>query len=146
MRYIFVAGTFNVFHNGHRRLLDRAIDEQRKNGGTLVVGVTTNEYARAHKDVPVNNYKDRCGEVKNHLAYKRAIPSLIWPIDGPGIPPDFPTTRDDVLVCASDTKDNAMDALAAIPEERRPRMVVIWRDPAMPSSSDIIRSMSTGNE
>lgn len=46
---------------------------------------------------------------------------------------------DRVELCASDMKDSAMGTLAAIPEERRPRMVVIWRDPAMPSSSDIIR-------
>lgn len=146
MRHIFVAGTFNVFHEGHRRLLDRAIDEQRRNGGVLAVGITTDEYARAHKDVPVNDYGDRSGAVREYLAYRRAIPYTMLRINGPGIPPDFPTSRDDVLICARDTKDNAMDALAAIPEERRPRMVVIWRDPAMPSSSDIIRSMSTGNE
>lgn len=146
MSYIFVAGTFNVFHDGHRRLLDRAIDEQRKNGGMLVVGVTTNEYARTHKDVPIRDYNERYLDVENYLISRNARPYHIRSIDGPGIPSDVITSRDDVLVCASDTKDNAMDALAAIPEERRPRMVVIWRDPTMPSSSDIIRSMSTGNE
>lgn len=147
MNYVFVAGTFNVFHDGHKRLLDKALEVQCENDGSaIIVGVTTDEYARAHKDVPVNDFWIRAWEVEKHLRFKGCPFSKIWPIDGPGVPPDFPTSRDDVLVCASDTKDNAMDALAAIPEERRPRMVVIWRDPAMPSSSDIIRSMSTGNE
>lgn len=147
MSYVFVAGTFNVFHDGHKRLLDKALEVQRENDGSaIIVGVTTDEYARTHKDVPVDNLWIRGLRVDVYLRSKGYPFGLIWPIDGPGIPPDFPTSRDDVLICASDTKDNAMDALAAIPEERRPRMVVIWRDPAMPSSSDMIRSMSTGNE
>ena len=56
-----------------------------------------------------------------------------------GVQNGLSIVSDRVELCASDMKDSAMGTLAAIPEERRPRMVVIWRDPAMPSSSDIIR-------
>lgn len=140
MRHIFVAGTFNRFHAGHERLLSRALREQRDGGGMIVVGVTSDAYASKHKTVGVTPYGERCVRVADFLQSRGADSYRIESISGPELLTDLQTTKDDVLICATDTKDNAVRALEAVPEDIRPALVEIWRDPAMPSSTEMIKA------
>ena len=50
----------------------------------------------------------------------------------------------DVLVCSSETRAKAEECISTIPEDRRPRVVVVERDPSMPSSTQIIKTSIQG--
>ena len=60
---VVVAGTFNRFHEGHRALIVRAIWEAMRAGYSLHIGVTTDEFAKEGRNVPVRPRDDRVKDV-----------------------------------------------------------------------------------
>lgn len=62
---VAVAGTFGPLHDGHRTLLRTAL---RYGDGGLVVGVTTDEFARASRTRVVPPFDDRVAAVETALA------------------------------------------------------------------------------
>ncbi len=52
---VVVGGTFDVIHKGHKILLKRAFDLSR----FVLIGLTTEEYARKIKSYPVIGYDER---------------------------------------------------------------------------------------
>jgi len=54
---VAVGGTFNVLHRGHRALLDAAFSR----GGRVMVGITSEEFARTKKErlLPLHERKER---------------------------------------------------------------------------------------
>jgi len=52
---VCVAGTFNVIHDGHRRLLEKAFEI----GNEIFIGLTSDEMAKSRRDVIVQRYELR---------------------------------------------------------------------------------------
>ncbi len=86
-RYSKVAtgGTFDQFHAGHKRLLERSFEL----GDEVVIGLTSDRFARKEGKVPKQRYKVRMAEL---LAFiKRSFPGRRYTIAklddffGPGI-------------------------------------------------------------
>ena len=50
-----VGGTFSRIHKGHRILLKTAIDT----GDHVIIGLTTDDYAKGNKDYPAIPYQRR---------------------------------------------------------------------------------------
>lgn len=59
---VFISGTWDLFHIGHLRILQKA----KSLGDYLVVGVVTDEFAQTYKEKPVILYKQR-REIVNGL-------------------------------------------------------------------------------
>ena len=60
---VIVAGTFNRFHSGHRVLIIRALWEALRKGAYLIIGVTTDAFAKEGRTVPVRPWTERADEV-----------------------------------------------------------------------------------
>jgi pantetheine-phosphate adenylyltransferase len=57
-----VGGTFNQFHRGHEQLLLAAY----KTGNAVVIGITSDQYAKSHKNIMIS-YKSRMGQVEKFM-------------------------------------------------------------------------------
>lgn len=55
MRTVYAAGVFDILHGGHVRYLQKA----RSLGDRLIVGLLTDDGARAYKRQPVMTYRER---------------------------------------------------------------------------------------
>lgn len=64
---VIVAGTFNRFHGGHRRLLVRAIWESYQTGMPLIIGVTHDAFARRGRKVEVRPWFERAKSVSDFV-------------------------------------------------------------------------------
>lgn len=64
---VVVGGTFNIFHAGHRRLLDEAIAVAAFKRCSLVIGITTDEFARSTRSVKVRPYEERMHDVQRYV-------------------------------------------------------------------------------
>ena len=143
---VYVAGTFNVLTEGHKKLLSIAVREMEE-FRHLSVYVTNDMSYFKDKEVPVRAFERRCGDVRRYLTYEHGLEKdqfEIWPLQ--------PTSekkarawwsKTDVLVCSSETRNNAEGLLSKIPESNRPKLVVLERDKA-PSSTDIIKKSLSG--
>jgi pantetheine-phosphate adenylyltransferase len=82
---VATGGTFDQFHAGHRRLLERSFDV----GDEVVIGLTSDEFARKHGKAPKLTYGQRRAELTAYI--KRTFPGrryIIAKLDdyfGPGI-------------------------------------------------------------
>ncbi|HPM27160.1 MAG TPA: adenylyltransferase/cytidyltransferase family protein, partial [Methanothrix sp.] len=57
MARVAVGGTFDPIHDGHIALLRRAFELGR--GGEVIIGLTSDEMARASRKRPVRNFEVR---------------------------------------------------------------------------------------
>lgn len=62
---VIVAGTFNRFHGGHRRLIVRAIWESYRRKMPLIIGVTWDDFARKGRKVKVRTWDERVKSVED---------------------------------------------------------------------------------
>jgi len=75
-----IGGTFEAFHRGHRRFLRTALE----GSSWLVIGITSDEYARSSKGHPVESYRVRAGNVRRFLEKIRCAERVeIVKIDDP---------------------------------------------------------------
>jgi pantetheine-phosphate adenylyltransferase len=103
---VMVGGTFDPIHDGHRKLLHRAFalagDE-----GTVVIGLTTDEFARA-KSHPVRTYEARKQNLLRLI--QESDVCAAWSIEplndrfGPAVTEDF-----DALVVSEGTREGARE-------------------------------------
>ncbi len=56
---IFISGVWDLLHDGHRNVLEKARDL----GDFLVVGVVTDRFAASYKRLPVRDFDQRCLDV-----------------------------------------------------------------------------------
>lgn len=137
---VYVAGTFNVLTEGHKRLLKVAVDET-EGFRTLCVYVTNDTCFFKSKEVPVRGYEQRCKDVRRFLIKGCGLDEdqfIIRPLySEPKMKAAW--SRTDVLVCSSETRENAEVLLSKIRQSWRPRLVVLERDPSIPSSTEIIK-------
>ncbi len=86
-KYSMVAtgGTFDPLHAGHRRLLERSFEL----GDAVVIGLTSDEFARKEGKVPDRPYKEREAELDAYI--RKSFPGRRYSIArlddffGPGI-------------------------------------------------------------
>ncbi|WP_311736288.1 adenylyltransferase/cytidyltransferase family protein [Methanococcus maripaludis] len=67
-------GTFDMFHIGHLKLLNRA----KTFGDRLIVAVSTDEFNLTKGKKTVIPFEDRCEIVKNIKSVDRVIAELSW--------------------------------------------------------------------
>ena len=63
---VCVGGTFDIFHHGHRKLLSKAA-ELGRDGGMLLVGVTSDEFASSSRNRTIRPYEERVFSVAEYL-------------------------------------------------------------------------------
>jgi glycerol-3-phosphate cytidylyltransferase len=74
MKTVLTYGTFDLFHVGHLRLLERL----KLLGGVLIVGVSTDEFNAKKGKKSVINFTDRA-EIVNSIKYvDKVIPEHNW--------------------------------------------------------------------
>lgn len=71
---VITYGTFDLFHIGHLRILQRA----RQLGNRLIVGVSTDEFNRGKKKETVIPYAQRAEIVSNLQCVDQVIPEVSW--------------------------------------------------------------------
>jgi len=69
----YVVGVFDMFHQGHIRMIDRVLAEC----GQLVVGIHTDEFVAEYKRVPTNDQKKRKQDILAHYGDKIIAVELI---------------------------------------------------------------------
>ncbi len=145
---VYVAGTYNVLTDGHKKLLSVAVREM-EDFRHLSVYVTDDMSYFKDKEVPVRAFQRRCADVKRYLTREHGLDEDqfdIWPLQPEtGRRASAWWSRTDVLVCSSETRTNAEEILSRIPESNRPKLVVLERD-NMPSSTDIIKKSLEGEK
>ena len=105
---VIIGGTFDVLHNGHKALLEKAFEL-----GEATIGLTTDAMARKAKKREVQSFEDRKEELKSFIKKKFKINYKIIKIEdkfGPALKEDF-----DYIVVSPETKETAL----LINEERR---------------------------
>jgi len=107
MKTVITFGTFDIFHYGHVRLLERA----RECGDRLVVGLSTDEFnfkKKNHK--PVFNYEYR----KAILESLRCV-DLVFPEESMNLKGDYiQMNKADILVMGDDWKGE-FDTISPVP-------------------------------
>ena len=114
MSAVVVGGTFNVFHKGHMKLIDDAIDIAAFKECALIVGITSESFARSTRRVPVRPYEERLHDVREYVEMSDLRPYFgpvyylrIYKAD------DMPhMADDDILVVSEETAPNAFHVLA----------------------------------
>ncbi len=101
--YTIVAGSFGIFHKGHKELLLAAVNQ----GNPLIVGVTTDSYAKSGKNYKIASYKQRTRYVENFLSALGAD-FQIHPLDEKfGNATDNPEYK--AIVVSPETYPNALE-------------------------------------
>lgn len=94
---VAVGGTFHILHLGHRSLLDKAFEV----GDEVLIGLTSDEFARSTRDYPVNPFDVRYKNLVEYIS-KFKKPYEIRKIEdhyGPTINEDF-----DAIVVSFETR------------------------------------------
>ena len=63
--YVCVGGTFDIFHDGHRKLLEKA--REAAGDGKLLVGITSDEFARVGRARKIRSFSERAETVASFL-------------------------------------------------------------------------------
>jgi len=82
---VATGGTFDRFHSGHRRLLERSFEL----GDEVVIGLTSDEFARREGKTPTQPYKEReaslTAYIRANFPRRRFIIAKLDDFFGPGI-------------------------------------------------------------
>ncbi len=135
---VYVAGTFNVLTEGHRRLLKIAVKEME---GFRRLHVYVSKGDWMNKSVPVRNWAWRADDVDRFLTKECGLDPYrfcISPLESDSADGVFDRCdATDTLVCSSETRANAEKLLPD--REDSIKLVVLERDPNMPSATETIR-------
>ncbi len=139
---VYVAGTFNVLTEGHKKLLKTAVDCM--DGFRMIyVYITDGAWIEERKEVPIRLRRQRECDILDYLYECGVKPHRIitHTLNRTNLCDEFVDFVDetDILVCSSETRANSEALLSRVPEIRRPKLVVLERDPSMPSSTQIIK-------
>ena len=98
---VCVGGTFDLFHNGHKKLLKKAIELAGVNG-SIFIGITSDRMTE--KKGRIASFEKRKKSIKQYLSEegKRAIIQSITDKFGPSIDGDY-----DAIVVSPETKPTA---------------------------------------
>lgn len=62
---VCVGGTFDIFHEGHRRLLRKVVEVARGNG--VLIGITSDEFASEFRERKIHSFEQRSEAVSEFL-------------------------------------------------------------------------------
>ena len=68
---VALGGTFDPLHDGHKKLLKKAVELSE--GGELVIGVTSDTMARATRQREVQPYEERARRVRAYMAEEHGV-------------------------------------------------------------------------
>ena len=113
MSKVVVAGTFNVFHRGHQKLMNTAITLATLKNASLMVGVTSDTMAQRTRTVPVRPRTERLKDVQDYIENDEFRPEFgpvqymtVWSSN------DMPMMeKNDILVVSEETAGNASRVL-----------------------------------
>lgn len=101
---VCIGGTFNIFHKGHKKLVDKAFEIAEKNG-FVFIGIATNKLIKNKENVkPFSKRKDNIISYIKKKGFSSQV--LIEPIRdlyGPTVVWDF-----DCIVVSPETRENAI--------------------------------------
>lgn len=162
---VYVAGTFDLFHRGHMRLIDAALCEAMDlaDAGvpvTLTVCVMEDGAAQASRARRVGAFADRLRHVQEHVARRihssRRLSASCAAMRIEFVPMPDPTWTDgelqddDVIVCSAETRPRVMAMLEGRPDRGRFISVVtvpMFCDGFGPvHATDILRGRCAGIE
>ena len=138
-----VAGTFNILHEGHKALLDRAFSI----GDEVYIGITSDRMASSSRDF-VNSYYIREKAVREYAVTKEKKFSIFSIDDIYG--PDEMMDSVDVLVVSQETLANGeKNVRRAFEKGRRMELSVVdivkKKDGSKLSSTDVIKGVCSRN-
>lgn len=140
LRLVTVGGTFDPLHKGHWILLEEAF----KVGDRVIIGLTTDEFAREFHDHHIDCYEKRLTELKRFLL-ERGLPDRaeIIPLSDP-YGPTIDSQKIEGIVVSEETEPRAeeINRLRAA-EGRRPLLIfcikMVLAEDGKPISSTRIR-------
>ena len=100
---VAVAGTFDTIHSGHVDLLNKAFSVSQR----VLIGITTDEFARQLKDGRVRSFAARKKAVKDFLGPKRLKRAEIFPLSDPFGPAVSDEAGLEALVVSTETLPRA---------------------------------------
>ncbi len=138
-----VAGTFNILHEGHKALLDRAFSL----GDKVYIGITSDEMASSSRGL-LNSFYIRERAIRDYAESKKKE-FRIFPIDDI-YGPDEMMDHVDVLVVSEETKKNGEEVVRrAESRGRKLQLSVVGiipkKDGSKLSSTDIITGVCSRN-
>jgi pantetheine-phosphate adenylyltransferase len=68
---VALGGTFDPLHDGHKKLLKKAIELSE--GGEIVIGVTADTMARATRQREVKPYEERARRIRAYMAEEHGV-------------------------------------------------------------------------
>lgn len=140
-RHVAIGGTFDLFHPGHRALLEKAIEI----GKRVTIGLTTNELvSRMYKNHEIEDYDTRLSRLEGHLVDRHLSDRVeIIPL-GDSFGPTIHENDFDAIVVSRETERGAEE----INEIRRSKKMgelavvvidMVLAEDEMPISSTRIR-------
>jgi len=104
MMKVCVAGTFNVFHKGHKLLIDTAIQTAGKTG-KIFIGITKGELLKKKKFlIPFEQREQAIRDYLNEKLFHRYEIIPIYDIYGLAIDGSY-----DAIIVSPETKENAQE-------------------------------------
>ena len=103
LKKVAVAGTFDIIHKGHEKLISTAFEV----GEFVLIGLTTDEYANlVHKDHNVSCYSERRESLENYLKERNLENrSSIIPLNEPYGPAINDTSIEGIIVSCESIKN-----------------------------------------
>lgn len=144
---VCLGGTFDIFHNGHKALINKAFEKAGKNG-LVFIGITKGDAIKDKKII--RNFNDRKQTIEKYISNKNFVSSFeIKPIQdkyGPSIDRDF-----DAIVVSPETKKTAIEINKIRKEKNKlPLKIVeipyVLADDNKPISSTRIRNKKIDEE
>ncbi len=93
-----LGGTFEVLHEGHKKLLDRA-----KEYDVLIIGITSDEFANKRKGYSVSSFEERKQKVLDYIGSDKKV-EVFSLGDEYGIAPNV---KADAIVVSEETRSIA---------------------------------------
>lgn len=105
-RKVYVGGTFNRFHEGHRELMDRVVEVADSMEGPVdvILYVTSDRLAQSTRKMKVRPFANRALDAQQYLSMRGRNPELRILEKADYMDPD--AGECDVLVCSEDTAPN----------------------------------------
>ena len=138
---VCIGGTFNILHEGHKQLINKAIETAGKHG-KIFIGITSGELIKSK--INIKPFEERKKTLEKFLSQKKIQNTVeikpIKDIYGPTLDEDF-----DAIIVSPETKSNAEEINKKRKQKgKKPLKIVIipfvLSDDGTPISSSMIKN------